>query len=294
MFALVAMLLAFGTDALTVEVPTYQHKDPGTGDMLTCTRCPPGTHMLSHCSPTQDTVCTRCPEDHFTQFWNYLPKCLYCSTFCVENQYVHEECSPTNNRVCVCQDGHYWYADFCIKHTECPSGYGVQKNGTVHSDTKCERCPRGTFSAVTSSSAACVKHTNCASKDLVLALKGNGWHDNICSTCENLQSDGGVTILKRILPDFFAHEKIRLYKLKRFVRHDLGQRIKGKRSLTSREQILYYISEWIRDASMDQLNKLPMVLGERNILNTAEKLSKILKELDASNCLMKNTKCNTL
>lgn len=116
-------------DASTVEVPTYQHEDPLTRQILTCTRCPAGTHMRAHCTATEDTVCSSCPKDHFTQFWNYLPKCLYCSTFCIKNQYIKKECSPTNNRVCQCKEGYYWQADFCIKYTECPSGYGVQQNG---------------------------------------------------------------------------------------------------------------------------------------------------------------------
>ncbi|ROL42092.1 Tumor necrosis factor receptor superfamily member 11B [Anabarilius grahami] len=128
--ALVLMLLSH-MDASTVEVPTYQHEDPLIRQILTCTRCPAGTHMRAHCTASEDTVCSSCPKDHFTQFWNYLPKCLYCSTFCVENQYIKKECSPTNNRVCQCKEGYYWQADFCIKHTECPSGYGVQQNAVV-------------------------------------------------------------------------------------------------------------------------------------------------------------------
>ncbi|XP_052003484.1 tumor necrosis factor receptor superfamily member 11B-like [Xyrauchen texanus] len=291
MLSLVVMMLALGIYASTAEVPTYQLEDPATGRILTCTRCPAGYHMRSHCTPTQDTVCSRCPEHHFTQFWNYLPKCLYCSTFCVENQYVKKECSPTNNRVCECQEGYYWQADFCIKHTECPSGYGVQKNGTVHSDTNCEKCPRGTFSATKSSSAPCVKHTDCASMDLVVALKGTGWHDNICVACETLQIDGGITVLKQIMQNIFAHEKIRLSKLSRILRHGLGQRLQGKRSLFSRRQfLLYSFFEWIRGARIDQLRELPKMLEERNIRNTAEK---ILKEFDASNCLMNDTKMST-
>lgn len=213
--ALVLMLFVSGAHATTVEVPTYQHKDPNTGQILTCTRCPPGTHMSAHCTPTRDTLCVPCPEEHFTQYWNFLPKCLYCSVFCVENQHVKEECTTKNNRVCECNDGYYWHADFCIQHSECPSGHGVQKKGisyvwhmlsmflfttevcstfvsagTVHSNTKCARCPRGTFSGVTSSREPCVNHTDCASAGLVVVMNGTSWHDNVCSTCQELNNDG--------------------------------------------------------------------------------------------------------
>lgn len=214
-------MLLLHKETSTVEVLTYQHEDPLTRKILTCTHCPPGTHMSKHCTATEDTVCSPCPEDHFTQFWNYLPKCLYCSTFCVENQYIKKECSTTSNRVCQCKEGYFWQADFCIKHMECPYGYGVQQNGildiswalsfsvsklrlwkvfffffsigTLHGDTKCERCARGTYSAVTSSTSPCVKQTDCKSLDLHVVLRGTSWHDNICSTCKNLQNDGKLS-----------------------------------------------------------------------------------------------------
>ncbi|KAK7157273.1 hypothetical protein R3I93_008678 [Phoxinus phoxinus] len=280
--ALVLMLLLH-MDASTVDGPTYQHEDPLTRQILTCTRCPAGTHMGAHCTATEETVCSSCPKGHFTQFWNYLPKCLYCSTFCVENQYIKKECTPTNNRVCQCKEGYFWQANFCIKHTECPSGYGVRQNGTSHSDTKCEKCARETFSAVTSSTSPCVEHTNCTSMDLKVVLRGTGKHDNLCSTCKNLQNDGGLSILKHFLPEFFAKEINRRSKLYRFVRHH--QNLQGKHSLFSKRSLLLQrISEWIRGATIDQLRKLPMQLRESNIHNTADKLSKMFKELDASNC----------
>lgn len=95
---------------------------------------------------------------------------------------------------------------------------------------------------------------------------------------------GGLSILKRFLPDFFANEKNRRSKLYRFVRHHLGQNLQGKHSLFSKRSLLHHISEWIRGATIDQLRKLPMQLRESNIHNTADKLSKMFKELDASNC----------
>uniref|UniRef100_A0AAZ3NTW9 TNFR-Cys domain-containing protein n=1 Tax=Oncorhynchus tshawytscha TaxID=74940 RepID=A0AAZ3NTW9_ONCTS len=108
---------------------TYHHLDSSTGQLLTCHRCPPGHHMSAHCTATTQTVCTPCPSGHYTQYWNYLHKCLYCGTFCGEHQVVKEECSVLNDRVCECKGGYYWDADFCIRHSECPSGYGVKRRG---------------------------------------------------------------------------------------------------------------------------------------------------------------------
>lgn len=154
------MLFVSCTDALASEVPTYQHMDRQTGQMLKCTQCPAGTHMNAHCTPTRSTVCAPCPAHHFTQYWNYLPNCLYCSTFCVENQHVKEECSPKHDRVCECNDGYYWHDDFCIKHTECASGYGVEEKGRLlyrgsficcafsFTNEVCETCPQAPFGAI--------------------------------------------------------------------------------------------------------------------------------------------------
>lgn len=52
--------------------------------------------------------------------------------------------------------------------------------GTPESDTVCKRCPEGFFSNVTSSKAACQKHTNCSSLGFKIALKGNAVRDNVC------------------------------------------------------------------------------------------------------------------
>lgn len=117
-------------EVLQSQTPTtYHHLDPTTGQLLTCNRCPPGHHMSAHCTAATQTVCTPCPSSHYTQYWNYLHKCLYCGTFCGEHQVVKEECSVLNDRVCECKEGYYWDSDFCIRHTECPSGYGVKRRG---------------------------------------------------------------------------------------------------------------------------------------------------------------------
>lgn len=100
-----------------------------TGEVLTCNKCPPGTHMKEHCTATTHTQCAPCRADHFTELWNYLPRCLYCSTMCTENQEVEEECSPVSDRVCRCKEGFYWNNDFCATHAECAPGYGVQTKG---------------------------------------------------------------------------------------------------------------------------------------------------------------------
>lgn len=116
--------------ASSVEpVPTYNRQDPSTRETLTCAKCPAGTHMAAHCTATSPTKCAPCKDDHFTELWNYLPRCLYCNNFCYENQEVETECSATGNRVCRCKEGFYWSDDFCIRHSQCGPGHGVKTKG---------------------------------------------------------------------------------------------------------------------------------------------------------------------
>lgn len=120
---------ALCNSSVAESIPTYEHQDSSTGKTLLCTNCPPGTHMAAHCTPSTPTKCVPCGQNHFTELWNYLPRCLYCNNFCEENQEVEKECSATNNRVCRCKDGFYWSDGFCFSHSACKPGLGVKING---------------------------------------------------------------------------------------------------------------------------------------------------------------------
>uniref|UniRef100_A0A3B4ZUY2 TNFR-Cys domain-containing protein n=1 Tax=Stegastes partitus TaxID=144197 RepID=A0A3B4ZUY2_9TELE len=73
-----------------------------------------GTLLPGRPSAATPTQCAPCGEDRFTALWNYLPRCLYCSNFCSDNEEVETECSPTTNRVCRCRQGFYRLDDFCV------------------------------------------------------------------------------------------------------------------------------------------------------------------------------------
>lgn len=62
--------------------------------------------------------------------------------------------------------------------------------GTQVQNTVCETCKPGSFSAVKSSTAACVDHTDCATSGQRVALRGSEWHDNICMSCEEQKANG--------------------------------------------------------------------------------------------------------
>ncbi|XP_066846792.1 tumor necrosis factor receptor superfamily member 11B isoform X2 [Anser cygnoides] len=145
-----------------------------------CDQCPPGSYVKQHCTATSPTVCAPCPDQYYAEDWNSNDECQYCSAVCKELQYVKQECTSRQDRVCECIEGRYLELEFCLKHTECPPGFGVAQPGTPESDTVCKRCPEGFFSNVTSSKATCQKHTNCSALGFKIALKGNAVRDNVC------------------------------------------------------------------------------------------------------------------
>ncbi|XP_026881372.2 tumor necrosis factor receptor superfamily member 11B-like isoform X1 [Electrophorus electricus] len=275
MLSLAVVLFLTHSGTTQTVIPTYAHVDAVMSVTLTCSLCPPGTYMHAFCTATKDTVCLSCPTNHFTQFWNYLPKCLYCTNICNRNQIVKEQCSPTRNIVCECKEGYYRLHDFCVKHTQCPSGFGAKQIGTVHRNTECERCPRGTFSAVVSSCARCVNHTDCG--QLPVLLRGKSWHDNVCTACTDLKDGKREALLRDVLQGFFSHAKLKMRKLSRFVQllnHD------GRPDRLQRFTLLLDVKSWIVTAHKHQLAKLPEILRISGLRGAKGKIDRILTQFE--------------
>ncbi|XP_026881373.2 tumor necrosis factor receptor superfamily member 11B-like isoform X2 [Electrophorus electricus] len=246
MLSLAVVLFLTHSGTTQTVIPTYAHVDAVMSVTLTCSLCPPGTYMHAFCTATKDTVCLSCPTNHFTQFWNYLPKCLYCTNICNRNQIVKEQCSPTRNIVC-----------------------------TVHRNTECERCPRGTFSAVVSSCARCVNHTDCG--QLPVLLRGKSWHDNVCTACTDLKDGKREALLRDVLQGFFSHAKLKMRKLSRFVQllnHD------GRPDRLQRFTLLLDVKSWIVTAHKHQLAKLPEILRISGLRGAKGKIDRILTQFE--------------
>ncbi|XP_076593924.1 uncharacterized protein LOC143324980 [Chaetodon auriga] len=291
MLLLAVPLLLSGVlcDASVVEsVPTYERQDPSTGETLICAKCPPGTHMAAHCTANTATACAPCKNDHYTELWNYLPRCLYCSNFCVENQEVEKECTAVSNRVCRCKEGFYWADDFCIRHKECGPGHGVQTKGTSKTNTVCEKCAEGYFSNSSSALDSCVNHQECASGQIVL-LPGSIYQDTVCGTCEGL-ANGGETA-RAFFSGFFSMHRMRVAKLKKFVARYIHKSAEERRvsrtaHLRQRGPLQDQIRAWLAEAPEEQLEKLPEMLRAIQLSCMAEKLETRLTEIQqqTSNC----------
>ncbi|KAM4633827.1 tumor necrosis factor receptor superfamily member 6B-like [Polymixia lowei] len=285
LFLTAMFLLTDPARGVLVQTPHYTRVV--SGEPLQCAQCPPGTHMESHCTATTATKCAPCRTDHFTEFWNYLPKCLYCNVFCRDNQEVETECSPLRNRVCRCKEGYYSASDFCLKHSKCGPGQGVQTRGTSRSDTVCKMCPDDSFSYIYSALDSCVKLQKCASTGQMVLLRGSRFHDTVCGSCEDLRNGGRVKVLRTFLPGFFSLHRMRASKMKKFVRHLQKAGVGSSTSLPSQGgALLRQIIAWIAEAPEDQLRRLPETLRASQLSSLATRLEKRLGEIQrhAPNC----------
>ncbi|XP_074066604.1 tumor necrosis factor receptor superfamily member 6B isoform X2 [Macrotis lagotis] len=213
-----ALLLLLVVPRDVATGPTYPWRDPETQEWLQCEQCPPGTSLAQHCRSGTRTVCQPCPSLHYTQYWNYLEKCLYCNVFCGEHEEEVQACNATHNRACRCQQGFYAHADFCIEHSVCPPGSGVVTLGTPTQNTQCQLCPTGTFSDNSSSTERCQPHRDCATLGMFLNVPGTSVHDAMCTRCAtflNGTQETGDKECKQAMIDFVAFQNIPLKRLMR-------------------------------------------------------------------------------
>ncbi|KAM4687259.1 tumor necrosis factor receptor superfamily member 11B [Discoglossus pictus] len=219
----------------------YDKYYPRSFSDVVCDECPPGTYVKNSCTAEKKTECAPCPAKHYADSWNFNRECQYCSAVCKELQYVKQECNGTHSRVCECIEGRYLELEFCLSHTKCPPGYGVVKLGTPHSNTICEKCPKGNFSNKTSSTDACQKHTDCKMLGLNVASKGDSEHDTVCQGKEeeSMRScEIDVTLCEEALFRFSLELPDNSLTV-------LGQSLPGKR-ITSEQM------EWIRQKQNSQ------------------------------------------
>ncbi|OCT62546.1 tumor necrosis factor receptor superfamily member 6B [Xenopus laevis] len=220
--ALCSVILALaqtGPSALT-----YQWKDSVTGELLICNKCQPGTSVAKHCTSTSPTQCQPCPDNHYTQYWNYLDKCRYCNVFCEDRERVKHECNATHNRVCECQPGYHRGIHFCVQHKACDPGYRVSQEGTAESNTECAPCPAGTFAVHPSMEKNCRPHTNCSSLGLEVNVPGTTHHDTLCTSClghYNLQEVNAEC--DQAVQDFVVHQKFGPRRIRRLQQSLNGQ-----------------------------------------------------------------------
>lgn len=161
----------------------YQHTDPESGTQLVCDKCPAGTYVSLHCSPSAMRECSPCPEGTFTRRENGIQQCHRCRVPCPAGFIEKTPCTTTQDRICTCPPNSFLSREGgteCKPHSLCPPGSRVKKRGSETEDLLCKPCTKGTFSNVESSTMKCRSHTDCQAQGLILLIPGTRDTDNVC------------------------------------------------------------------------------------------------------------------
>uniref|UniRef100_A0A3P8T7E5 TNF receptor superfamily member 11b n=1 Tax=Amphiprion percula TaxID=161767 RepID=A0A3P8T7E5_AMPPE len=244
--------------------PKYQYRDPVTSDLLLCDQCPPGTAVKHHCTADTPTECQPCPERHFAEHWHWGDSCQYCTSVCKENQLVKQQCNSTHDQLCECAAGFHLVVEFCIAHSTCPPGYGVTAAGTPVSNTVCERCPDGHFSAGGSSTEPCQPHRNCSDLGLKTLRWGTSTSDSLCGKRPPLECSQphtvchtDVTLCEEAVFQSIASLRLSSVPLERLLESLPGQRVdrksveRLKKACSPQQQVLQLLRLW-REQNKDQ------------------------------------------
>ncbi|XP_032206367.1 tumor necrosis factor receptor superfamily member 5 [Mustela erminea] len=149
-----------------------------------CDLCPPGQKLVSDCTQTINTECTRCKEGEFLGTWNSERHC-HQHKYCDPNLglRVQREGTSETDTTCTCHEGLHCTSEACescTAHSLCPPGLGVKQIATEVSDTVCDPCPVGFFSNVSSALEKCHPWTSCETKGLMEIQEGTNKTDAVC------------------------------------------------------------------------------------------------------------------
>uniref|UniRef100_A0A3B5KRC5 Tumor necrosis factor receptor superfamily, member 21 n=1 Tax=Xiphophorus couchianus TaxID=32473 RepID=A0A3B5KRC5_9TELE len=161
----------------------YQHTDRDSGTQLVCDKCPAGTYVSVHCSPTTVRECSPCPRGTFTRGENGVQQCHRCRAPCLAGFIEKVPCTATQDRVCTCPPNTFLSKGGgldCKPYSLCPPGSRVKRRGTEKEDVLCKPCTKGTFSQVESSAMSCRNHTDCKALARLLLTPGTRQTDNVC------------------------------------------------------------------------------------------------------------------
>ncbi|KAK6479855.1 tumor necrosis factor receptor superfamily member 3-like [Huso huso] len=147
-----------------------------------CRKCAPGQFALHKCTTTSDTDCSSCPENTFTELYNYEPNCRLCRP-CEAGLVVSSPCTKTRKSVCVCPKNSICigeFCEFCEDHNPCQPGTYTSQQGDLTRHPQCSSCPTGTFNDLPSITARCSRHSNCTELGKVQAKSGTPKSDAVC------------------------------------------------------------------------------------------------------------------
>ncbi|XP_077968162.1 uncharacterized protein LOC120326936 isoform X3 [Styela clava] len=116
---------------------SYQYIHDINGKVRRCSMCAPGTKVFQVCTEESDTLCQPCPENQFIASFNNVTRCNPCRRPCSRSLRFETEmdCAPNHDRSCRCIKGfHDLESRFCIRHSKCKPGFGVETLGLAKSN----------------------------------------------------------------------------------------------------------------------------------------------------------------
>ncbi|NXH16079.1 TNR5 factor, partial [Bucco capensis] len=152
-----------------------------------CKRCQPGEKLVSECSVTEESNCTRCESGHYQRGWTKESHCTPHDV-CEDNAglIIRTQGNSTHNTVCQCRAGMHCSdasCQTCVENQPCQRGFGfVAAKAVARMSSPCEPCAEGTFSNVSSKTEPCHPWTSCEGKGLVVKEKGTNTSDVICES----------------------------------------------------------------------------------------------------------------
>ncbi|KAK1163333.1 tumor necrosis factor receptor superfamily member 3-like [Acipenser oxyrinchus oxyrinchus] len=154
-------------------------------DGVCCRRCAPGQFASHKCTATSDTHCSSCPENTFTELYNYASNCRLCRP-CEAGLVELSPCTKTKGSVCVCPENSICLGvpplecESCEDHNPCQPGTYTLQIGDLGQHPKCSPCPTGFFNDRPSVIAHCYRHNNCTELEMVLAKPGTSESNAVC------------------------------------------------------------------------------------------------------------------
>ncbi|XP_028264804.1 tumor necrosis factor receptor superfamily member 14-like isoform X2 [Parambassis ranga] len=126
-----------------------------TSDGQCCPMCNEGTFVRRDCTQFSGTGCAPCSGDTFMNQLNGLNRCFSC-TLCDSGHglFVKRQCTTISDTVCEALSGYFcksWSdvtgCSLAQKLSHCAPGQRIKEPGSSRSDTLCEDCRAGYFSA---------------------------------------------------------------------------------------------------------------------------------------------------
>uniref|UniRef100_A0A5K4FBV6 TNFR n=1 Tax=Schistosoma mansoni TaxID=6183 RepID=A0A5K4FBV6_SCHMA len=173
----------------TCDDPLEEFVSPVRGTPRCCRKCEPGNGMLRLCSNTEDTQCRPCkPGFEFSPFRSATKKCLQCRR-CEELHPLaktRNECTPVTDTICQCEKPYYMSEkeQTCKPCTVCKPGEGIVQACGWNSDTQCQSCPAGFWSAQSIDNVKCIPCQSCG-KDQILVKECSSTSDTLCCPVNN-------------------------------------------------------------------------------------------------------------